>query len=146
MQAASWTFPSRGRTKGVDCLQRNIWTGIGTTSSLFGSSSDISFSCSILSLNLIYVGICCKTSYRGKQEIGRNYIHNDISIAINRDFNRRVEIWRHFWLQKFYIFSTLPIETYYYPNSRYIFGHSIKMYLCLYTYRKITTCKPKNNN
>lgn len=42
MHAASWTFPSRGLTKGVVCLQRNIWTGIGTTSSVLGSSSDMS--------------------------------------------------------------------------------------------------------
>lgn len=40
---ASWTFPSLGRTKGVVCLQRNIWTGIGITSSLLESSSNNSF-------------------------------------------------------------------------------------------------------
>lgn len=43
MQAASWTFPSLGRTNGVICRHKKICTGIGTTSSLLGSSSDKSF-------------------------------------------------------------------------------------------------------
>lgn len=43
MQAASCTFPSLGLTKGVLCLQRNICTGMGTTSSVMQSSSATSF-------------------------------------------------------------------------------------------------------